>query len=297
MLISTLQRRSDPRKLKIDHVSIAWSDLEFLQNAFERVGFKTDYGGVHSNGITHMSILGFNDGSYFELISVVEHGRPSPSWGKHVAENGGPCAWAIQVADLASEAERIRKLGIHTVGPSDYNRKRPDGVLVEWQLAFIGNEEPGATLPFLIKDKTPRSYRVKPSQSVSSGDLVGITHVVLCVRDLDDVIALFQKVYGWKEPARSVQLSGIFKGAELATFENSPVVIASPKRAEGSWLSKRLEQFGDSPCSFLITASSLSQAQERYSLTEPQEWIEAGKSVAWIPSSKLGGINLGFISR
>ncbi len=128
-------------------------------------------------------------------------------------------------------------------------------MLVEWQLAFIGNEEPGATLPFLIKDKTPRSYRVKPSQSVSSGDLVGITHVVLCVRDLDDVIALFQKVYGWKEPARSVQLSGIFKGAELATFENSPVVIASPKRAEGSWLSKRLEQFGDSPCSFLITAS------------------------------------------
>ena len=155
---------------KIDHVSIAWSNLTFLQDAFESVGLKTDYGGVHSSGATHMSLLAFNDGSYIELISVVKPGSPSPSWGRQIAENGGPCAWAVRVDDLASEVQRIKSLGIPTIGPDDYYRERPDGVLVEWESAFIGDAGPGATLPFLIKDKTPREYRVKPSPSVSSSD-------------------------------------------------------------------------------------------------------------------------------
>ena len=151
-------------------MSIAWSDLTFLQEAFESVGLKTDYGGVHSSGATHMSLLAFKDGSYIELISVVKPGCPSPSWGRQISENGGPCAWAVQAGDLASEVQRIKSLGVSTIGPDDYYRERPDGVLVEWRLAFIGDGEPGATLPFLIKDKTPRDYRVKPSPSVATSE-------------------------------------------------------------------------------------------------------------------------------
>ena len=280
--------------MKVDHVSIAWSDLGFLQQAFESVGLKTEYGGVHSNGITHMSILGFSDGSYIELISVVKPDQPSPSWGKQVSGNGGPCAWAVELEDLAGEVARIKKLGIKTLGPSDYFRKRPDGVLVEWQLAFVGDEEPGAILPFLIEDRTPRSYRVTPSESVASADLVGVTRVILGVKDLERVVRLFRKVYGWSAPAMSDRLGGIFENIELAEFEGSPVVVASPNAKE-SWLSKRLEQFGDCPCSFLIGTSSLREATKRYGLTRPQEWIASNEKVAWIPSSMLGGINLGFV--
>ena len=53
--------------MKIDHVSIAWSNLTFLQDAFESVGLKTDYGGVHSSGATHMSLLAFKDGSLHRI--------------------------------------------------------------------------------------------------------------------------------------------------------------------------------------------------------------------------------------
>lgn len=241
-----------------------------------------------------MSILGFDDGSYIELISVVKPGQPSPSWGKQVAGNGGPCAWAVEAQDLAREVARTKKMGIKTIGPDDYNRKRPDGVLVEWQLAFIGDEEPGATLPFLIKDKTPRSYRVVPSPSVVSTDLIGVGRVILGVKDLKRTVAMFRKVYDWDEPVKSNIVGGIFENTELAEFQDSPVVVASPTAKE-SWLTKRLEQFGDCPCSFLIGTKSLREATTRYGLTQPRKWIASDETVAWIPSSKLGGINLGFI--
>jgi hypothetical protein len=277
--------------MKIDHVSIAWSDLTFLQEAFESVGLKTDYGGVHSSGATHMSLLAFKDGSYIELISVVKPGTPSPSWGRQISGNGGPCAWAVQADDPASEVRRIKSLGVSTIGPDDYYRERPDGVLVEWQLAFIGDGEPGATLPFLIKDKTPREYRVKPSSSVATSELSGVMKVILGVRDLEREVKLFQKVYGWNEPIRNNDLAGEFRGLVLADFEDAPVVIASPMKGD-TWLSKRLGQFGDSPCAFLIGTSSVSRTRERYDLKEEHPWIQG--SAAWIPSSKLGGIRLGF---
>jgi Glyoxalase-like domain len=280
--------------MKIDHVSIAWSDLGFLQDAFEKVGLKTDYGGVHSNGVTHMSILGFNDGSYIEMISVVKPGQASDTWGKQIADNGGPCAWAVGADDISAETDRIKRLGIHTIGPDNYERRRPDGVLVEWQLSFLGDEEPGATLPFLIKDKTPRDYRVKPSTSVSSSPLVGVTNVIIGVKDLEKTVELFQKVYGWKDPMKSHALTSVFQDIEAASFEDSPVILASPKAAN-NWLGKRLRQFGDSPCSFLIETRSLSESKAQYHLTENQPWLDGEREIGWIPNSMIGGIKLGFI--
>jgi len=280
--------------MKIDHVSIAWSDLGFLQTAFEGIGLKSEYGGVHSNGVTHMSILGFNDGSYIELISVIKPGKPADSWRKQIAGNGGPCAWAVEEENLAAEVERIKRLGIPVVGPGNYERQRPDGVLVEWQLAFLGDEEPGATLPFLIKDKTPREYRVKPSASVVSTELIGVTHVILAVKDLESTTKLFQKVYGWKESTGSDRLEGAFEDARVIGFEDSPVILATPI-GNSSWLAKRLEQFRDSPCSFLIGTRSFSDTQTRYRLSGTTPWIDGERKIAWIPSSKLGGIQLGFI--
>ena len=65
-----------PPTLKIDHVTIAGPELAPMERAFAGVGLVTDYGGPHSNGVTHMAWLGFNDGSYNELDyarSVANH--------------------------------------------------------------------------------------------------------------------------------------------------------------------------------------------------------------------------------
>jgi hypothetical protein len=40
-----------------------------MRESFAAAGLETDYGGPHGNGGTQMALLGFNDGSYLELIA------------------------------------------------------------------------------------------------------------------------------------------------------------------------------------------------------------------------------------
>lgn len=285
-------------KLEIDHVTLAGPDLAKMEQAFARVGLTTDYGGVHSNGVTHMSLLGFEDGSYLELISTVKPGALSPLWGDSIGRNGGPCAWAVGVDDVALEARRLNSLGVPVQGPSYYHRRRPDGALVEWDLAFPGDHLPGAVLPFLIKDRTPRQLRVRPSASVSSqaeggklrpGSLRGVALVVLGVEDIKATAELFQRLFDW--PAARVEEDHRF-GARLASFEGAPVALAAPLRGS-RWLSDRLEQLGESPCAFLIGTKSLERAARHFPLGETTSWLD--RKTAWFDREALHGIRLGVI--
>ena len=69
--------------LKVDHVTIAGSSLPALEEAFTKAGLRPEYGGPHSNGVTHMALLGFDDGSYIELISTLKAGTRAQFWNRH----------------------------------------------------------------------------------------------------------------------------------------------------------------------------------------------------------------------
>lgn len=281
--------------MKIDHVTIAGSSLTRLQEAFAELGLATDYGGPHSNGVTHMALLGFDDGSYIELISTMEPGRKDTNfWGEHIAADGGPCAWAVYVEDVAAETARVAQLGVNVSGPHYMNRRRPDGQLVEWDLAFLGDLGAGATIPFIIKDITPRTLRVRPSASVTgqAGQpalLTGVHKVILGVKDLSNVAALFQHLYGWPEPQRK-DIPEF--GARLADFTDTPVTLATPLTSQ-TWLAERLAHFGESPCAFLIGVNSFAAARQRFNLLETMDWF--GRQVAWFDPVKLNGTWLGVI--
>lgn len=279
--------------LTIDHVTIAGPRLEAMQTAFTGLGLAPDYGGPHSNGITHMALLGFRDGSYIELISSLEPGRMDPAfWGHHIVGNGGPCAWAVQVADVTAEAARLAGLGITVQGPTYYNRQRPDGQLVEWDLAFVGDKGAGATLPFIINDITPRDLRVQPSASVVDGPLWGVAKVVLGVKDLVAGVALFQEAYGWPAPQ---QAEAPLFGARLAHFAGSPVILAEPL-ASDNWLARRLTHFGDSPCAYLLGSADWTAGLENSAATVAADvWF--GQRVVWFDPDKLAGGRLGVIEQ
>src|SRR5262249_41717241 len=147
--------------LMIDHVTIAWSQLEALERAFAEAGLTADYGGPHGSGLTHMDVLGFDDGSYVELISTLQPSPiPDASWGEAIAADAGPCAWAAGTDDVAAEVARLAALGVPVAGPNPGSRQRPDSQLVEWETATLGDLGTGALLPFVIKDRTPRELRV-----------------------------------------------------------------------------------------------------------------------------------------
>ena len=278
------------RQLKIDHVTIAGARLEDLQQAFADVGLVTDYGGPHSNNITHMSLLGFDDGSYIELISTLEPGQMSPWWDAHIKGDGGPCAWAVDADDVADEASRASAAGILVDGPTYYSRERPDGRRIEWDLAVLGDQGMGAVLPFVIKDRTPRSLRVSPSASVKNTELTGVELVVLGVNDIEHTSELFSRLYDLPVPKRS-QLPHF--GATTAYFEEQRFLLAAPLEAD-NWLDQRIKRFGPSPCAYLIGSQDFARSVERFGLGDEENWWD--RRVAWFASKALRRLRIGILS-
>jgi hypothetical protein len=276
----------------IDHASICGSDLQALQQALTDVGLKPDYGGPHSNGVTHMALLGFDDGSYIELIAPQKAGAVEGSnWAKFMAGDVGPCAWAVATGDIQPEVQRLRKLGIAVTEPQPGSRKRPDGMSIEWNTANVGPGTPGSTLPFIIEDRTPRAWRVQPSASVSGSLLLGVEVVVIGVNNLDASIAQFRRAYGWEAPL--IESHGDFD-AKLAYFPGAPVMLASPLGTH-SWLTDRLERFGEAPVALLLGTRDLNAAAKRYHLSGGKSWF--GQKVAWFDATKLHGVRLGVLGQ
>ena len=274
---------------QIDRVVFAWAHLEALAGAFASVGLTTDYGGIHTNGATHMATLGFTDGSYLELISVRQPGQQAPVWQYHIATNGGLCAWSVSVGDVHKISDRLRVLGMPVDGPRSSSRRRPDGETIEAEIAFVGAEGMGSLHPFMITDRTPRENRVRISSSINGSGLSGLDSVVLAAPDVEAAAIEFQRVYGAGEPVdidtdafpgRTVQLHG------------EPVAITSPASAD-DWVARRIRAYGPTPCACLVRSTNMAASHDRLPLTEPARFGE--QEVAWIESEKLRPLCIGVV--
>ena len=276
--------------LRVDHVTFAGYHLAALESAFGLLGLGTVYGGTHSNGITHMSILGFDDGSYIELISTWDKEKKSPLWRDCISDDAGTCAWAVGVDDVSAEASRLSERGIPVKGPVYMNRRRPDGKTAEWDLAFVGAHEPGSKLPFIIKDRTPRELRVEPAKTVSGTELTGIGKVILGVSDLRESIESFRGAYDLPEPEMT---DDEYFGAKLAGFKDAPVILASPLGSEG-WLAERLNRLGELPCGLLIRTVDSEKTVNRFKVAETTRLF--GHEAFWLSLNGFHGTKIGFIS-
>lgn len=285
--------------LHVDHVTWAGTDLDVLRARMEEAGLPSAYGGAHANGVTHMAVVGFPDGSYVELFAPHEPDRRSPVWERAVRAEAGPAAWAVGCQDIASEAVRLRDAGLPVRGPEPWSRKTPDGASAAWDLAFPGRGEPGSTLPFLIQDRTPRSLRVRPDPEVGRTGLSGVERVVLLVDDLEKAADSFRAAFGWPDPREA---GAPTLGARLAAFEGTPVTLAAPLEpgeAAGAAgeaarrLAARLESLGPAPCAFLLGVSDAS-AVAAVVRTGPEEaWGE--ERVRWIPVAGADDRRLGVL--
>ncbi len=276
-------------ELRIDHVAIAGRDLSEMQRAFAGIGLEPEYGGVHSNEATHMSLLAFDDGSYLELISTVRPGIPAPLWSRYIEQDAGPAGWATEVADVAAEVARANAVSIPVEGPTYYHRQRPDGTLVEWDMAFLGAGQPGQTLPFVIHDRTPRSHRVQPSASVTGSELEGVDSVVIAVHALGPVASRFQALFGWNGliSERHAPL-----GATVSGFPDTPVALAIPD-SPSDWLSDRLNRLGEGPCAVLLKTRDFQATASRLPLGPPTSWF--GRRIAWVDPEKILGTRLAIV--
>jgi hypothetical protein len=227
----------------IDHITVAGADLEELRAQLSEVGFPTEYGGVHDNRITHMALAGFDDGSYLEIVAPLANNGRVALWSNyHLARKGG-VAWTIATDDVSAEVARVHNLGIVATGPQMIRREKPDGQIGAWELAYLGDVQPGGILPFLIHDQTDRSVRVRPTAG-TVGVFTGWSAVVLAVRDCQNAASQFQKVYGWPDPVQS---------EELFHFEGTSIYLSSQ--------TDHIDEFGESPCACVLRPSSPAAAK------------------------------------
>jgi Glyoxalase-like domain len=278
---------SGAAELTPDHVTVAGKDLKIMMANLAAMGLKCEYGGAHSNHATEMALTSFPDGSYLELIAIQSNADPKAAashvWAKQMENNAGPCAWAVRVKDITAEVNRLKTAGIDVSAPIRNGRKRPDGTQLEWETAQIGNEPNGTFFPFLITDLTPRRERAFPSGHPTTKDFGGATKVVIAVRDLQASIDRYRQAYGVPPPIKQVDASF---GAHLASFGGTSVVLATPLTAQ-SWLTTRLEQFGEGPCAFILQARKTG----RYKAASKTRWF--GIDISWFDTEKLGW-HLGF---
>jgi hypothetical protein len=272
--------------LDVDHATVAWSDLAELRDAYASVGLPAEYGGTHSNGRTHMDTLGFSDGSYLELISTLE-GESPPFWADHIRDDGGTCAWAVRVEDATEAAATLRDRGTTVEGPVALERERPDGEVAAWELIFLGEGDPGAVLPFLIADETPRERRVTPTDVAIEAGLRGIERVVLGVTDLSDAVARFETAFDVSNPEYSHDKE---LGARVASFPEEPLAIAAPgDGTEGeSHLADRLSTYGPSPCAVEFAIDSTVDPLAH--LTPLETGTLLGRKVAWVGPGDAQGL-------
>jgi hypothetical protein len=276
--------------LELDHVSICGSNLDALRQDFTDVSLTADLGGPHGNGITQMASIGFDDGTYIELIAPIKPGVTAGSdWSKFMSEDAVTCAWAVGTNVLLQEVDRLKKAGVAIKGPDSGSRKRPDGMSIEWKTADVGNGTPGSTLPFVIEDETPRAWRVQTSASVQGSPLTGVENVVLGVNNLDAAVALFKKAYGWSDPLLETQKDI----GKLAYFPGEPVILAAP--AGGGWLADRLAKYGESPVAYLMASRDFAGAVKKYKLSGNKSWF--GQKVVWFDAGKIKGVRLGVIGQ
>ena len=257
-------------ELTVDHVSVAGADLKQMQARLAALGIPSEYGGPHSNHATQMALTGFPDGSYLELIALQD--QPDAKavaahyWSKQIQGNAGPAAWAVRAKNVAVEVERLRAAGIVVSAPVRSGRQRPDGTRLEWEAAQVGREPNGTFFPFLIRDFTPREARAFPTGKPATRNFTGIQRVVIAVRDLKASIARYRQAYALPAPVEQEDASF---GARVAVFTGTPVVLAQPLNAR-SWISERIQHFGEGPCAFVLGRQS--------------GWA----AISWFDSAKLG---------
>jgi hypothetical protein len=292
LLISrpAMTQESKSTVLELDHVSVCGSNLDALRQSFTDAGLTPDIGGPHGNGITQMAIVGFDDGTYVELIAPIKAGASAGSgWAKFMSEDAVTCAWAVGTNVLLQEVDRLKKAGVPVTTPERGSRKRPDGMSIEWMTSDVGGGTPGSTLPFIIEDQTPRVWRVQTSASVQGSPLRGVENIVLGVNNLDAAVAVFRKAYGWSEPLIEPQKDF----GKLAYFPGEPVILAAPNG--GGWLSERLAKYGESPVAYLLGTQDFAGASKKYKLNGSKTWF--GQKVAWFDPGKLKGVHLGVIGQ
>jgi hypothetical protein len=263
--------------MRIDHVAFGWDDLDPVRRSLDRVGLPADEGGTHADGTTRMALTGFPDGSYLEWVAPTPGTDPAAAglWPDALAARAGPVAWCLGTDDVVAAAKRALDRGLPVDGPHRGGRDRPDGRRVEWDQFLQGSDATRWFYPFVIDDRTPREWRVTPTDGVTA--LAGVDTVVLAVSDLDRAARRLERRYRTATPV-AVDTDAV--PGEAVDLPGAPVALA---RGEAS----RIDRLGERPAAVLLGTDDFGAARAAYDLAPALAWGD--RRVAWFDDDRLRG--------
>lgn len=176
----------------LDHLVLATPDLEATSAVVQERGITLVEGGPHVGAGTRNRLAGLGPGRYLEVVGP-DPDQPDPGAPRPFGIDGLAAArlvtWAVRVPDLDAALAAAVTAG-HDPGPArPMSRRRPDGELLAWRLAFPPDDL-GGVVPFLIDwDDTAH-----PSASLPGG--TGLDELVLEHPEPDRVRAVLAAVGG-----------------------------------------------------------------------------------------------------
>jgi len=151
--------------MRLDHISFAVGPDGLAGTTVTLAGLlnsKFYDGGIHPRFGTRNMIMPLKDGMYLEVVECLDHPSSDKApFGQAVRTRseagGGWLGWVVAVDDM----EKIeRRIGRHSM-PG--NRRRPDGINMEWRQIGVRGMQADPQLPFVISwDSDPAQH---PSQT------------------------------------------------------------------------------------------------------------------------------------
>ena len=144
--------------MRLDHLSFA-AGPDGLASTAQRIGglLGTEFvdGGVHPRFGTRNMILPLADGTYLEVVEVLDHPASDKApFGQAVrarsALGGGWLGWVVAVDDIAAVEQRLGREAVNG------NRHRPDGTELRWKQIGVNGLIADPQLPFFIAVGQPR---------------------------------------------------------------------------------------------------------------------------------------------
>jgi catechol 2,3-dioxygenase-like lactoylglutathione lyase family enzyme len=183
--------------LSIDHVVISVNDVNTAIETYRALGFNAFYGGKHASGQTHNGLIVFNDGSYLELIALVDPNQSDADNSYELIradKSEGYSGFALISDNMEADIARMQVAGIQPSAITSGGRTRTDGTELKWKIASLDD----GRNPFIITDETPRILRVPAEgDTIVHENLVqGIADIRLLVADLDTAVQRYTAIVG-----------------------------------------------------------------------------------------------------
>ncbi|WP_028217707.1 VOC family protein [Paraburkholderia oxyphila] len=227
--------------LSLDHIVIRVQHLEPAIADFSELGFTVQRGGTHADGATHNALIGFEDGSYLELIAFLRDAREHKWWDAGHRVGDGYVDFALLPGSVGKVIETAASRGLHYEGPIPGGRTRPDGTRIEWQLGRPASKD----LPFLCGDLTPRFLRVAEGNvRKHANGAQGVASIAVAVNDIDASLRRYRSLLGDSFDPHVATVPG--EGVRLATLPVGSTTFALFAPRAGTNAATTANEQGDS---------------------------------------------------